>query len=167
MVLSLFKRLTGFVLCCFLLAACQTTTVKHGLTPEQIATLKAEGFVETDDGWMFSINDKLLFDLNDSRLKEDQREAIRRLTRVLLGVQINAARVEGHTDDTGRAAFNDKLSRERAESVAGAMAEAGMPRQNLRVEGLGSHYPIVPNTTEENRRENRRVTIIVGGTIGH
>ncbi|MCH8686030.1 OmpA family protein [Pedomonas mirosovicensis] len=159
--LYLFKRLTGFALCCFLLAACQTTPAKHGLTPQQIATLKSEGFVETDAGWAFSMNDKLLFDLNDSRLKEGQRESIHRLARVLLGVQINAARVEGHTDTTGTKAFNDMLSQKRAESVAEAMIEAGMPRQNLRIEGLGSRYPILPNTTEENRRENRRVVIII------
>ena len=80
---------------------------------------------------------------------------------MLLGVQIDAARVEGHTDTTGTKAFNDMLSRKRAESVAEAMVEAGMPRQNLRIEGLGSRYPILPNTTEENRRENRRVVIII------
>ena len=157
----LFKWLTGLVLCGFLLAACQTTPAKPGLTPQQIATLKSEGFVETDDGWAFSMNDKLLFDLNDSRLKEGQRESIQRLASVLLGVGINAARVEGHTDTTGTKAFNDMLSQKRAESVAEAMIGAGMPRENLRIEGLGSRHPILPNTTEENRRENRRVVIII------
>lgn len=157
----LFKWLSSLALCGFLLAACQTTPVKPGLTPQQIETLKSEGFVETDDGWAFSMNDKLLFDINDSRLKEGQQDSIRRLASVLLGVGLNAARVEGHTDTTGTAAFNNMLSQKRAQSVAEEMIQAGMPRQNLQVEGLGSRYPIVPNTTEENRRENRRVVIII------
>jgi OOP family OmpA-OmpF porin len=146
-----------------LLAACQTVPVapSRGLTAVQVETLKAQGFVQGPSGWEFGFADKLLFPTDQSRLADSQRQSIERITRALLSVAIDRARVEGHTDNTGTRAYNQALSLERARAVANAMERAGMPAAGLAVEGVADRYPVAPNTTPSGRQENRRVVIII------
>ena len=59
---SLVARLCG-ILFILALPACQTLPQPSGgLTPAQVQVLQREGFRETDEGWMFSMADKLLFE---------------------------------------------------------------------------------------------------------
>lgn len=152
-------------LCLFLclLAGCATVPKQAGLSAEQIAALRSEGFVQTDKGWEFGIADKLLFATDDSRIDDGQRQAIARIAQMLLSVGLPAARVEGHADRSGNEEHNRRLSLNRASAVADVMVDAGMDRSLLGVVGLGSDYPIASNQTIEGRQENRRVSIIVGG----
>jgi outer membrane protein OmpA-like peptidoglycan-associated protein len=71
--------------------------------------------------------------------------------------------VEGHTDDVGPAGVNMRLSRQRAQSVADYMINQGMDRGRLVVIGYGEERPISPgsNATEEGRKKNRRVEVIL------
>ena len=50
--------------------------------------------------------------------------------------------VVGHSDATGDATANDKLSLQRAQAVAGLLAEGGIPRDRLKVSGRGAHDPL-------------------------
>ena len=68
-------------------------------------------------------------------------------------------RVEGHTDDTGNAAFNDQLSLRRAEAVRAAMIQRGVAADRLVAAGLGQSRPIGDNATEDGRARNRRIEI--------
>jgi OOP family OmpA-OmpF porin len=117
--------------------------------------------VQGPSGWEFGFADKLLFPTDQSRLADSQRQSIERITRALLSVAIDRARVEGHTDNTGTRAYNQALSLERARAVANAMERAGMPAAGLAVEGVADRYPVAPNTTPSGRQENRRVVIII------
>ena len=65
--------------------------------------------------------------------------------------------VIGHSDSTGRRAFNLKLSMARAQSVADALKAEGLTVAG--VEGQGPDQPIAPNDTPEGRARNRRVEI--------
>lgn len=146
-----------------LIAACQTMppVPATGLSGAQVAALRAQGFVETEQGWEFGMADRLLFATDESRLIPEQAEAIRRITRALLSVDIGAVRVEGHTDQTGAADYNQALSQRRAATVADAMVEATMRREDISVVGLGAAHPVETNRTAAGRRENRRVVIVV------
>lgn len=79
------------------------------------------------------------------------------LTRVLLA---------GHTDSTGSAAFNQRLSLERAKAV-GTLLETQMGIEGRRIEtvGYGESQPIYPNDTPANRAKNRRVTATVTALV--
>lgn len=151
------------LLLALLLAACQTVPPPPagGLTPAQVETLKAQGFVRRDSGWEFGFADKLLFPTDESRLDEGQERVIERITRALLSVRIDRARVEGHTDNSGSRAYNDALSLNRARVVADTMTAAGMPPAGLQVEGMADRYPVASNDTAAGRQENRRVVIII------
>ncbi|MDP3738330.1 MAG: OmpA family protein [Hyphomonadaceae bacterium] len=70
-------------------------------------------------------------------------------------------RVEGHTDNVGRATFNHELSRRRAEAVRAALVRGGLPAAHLVAEGFGADKPVAGNDTEAGRARNRRIEIRV------
>ena len=71
--------------------------------------------------------------------------------------EIQHLRVQGHTDNVGKAVYNKELSRKRAASVVAALVRAGIPKTLLSSEGFGLEKPIEDNGTEEGRAANRRV----------
>lgn len=144
-----------------LLAACQTMPAPKGFTPAQVATLKAEGFVETGDGWTLTINERLLFATNESALKPEQVTMLEATAKNLVSVGILTARVEDHTDSTGTTAYNQTLSQARAQSVARALQTSGMRFDADQIIGRGETIPLSPNDTAEGRQDNRRVVVIV------
>jgi len=73
--------------------------------------------------------------------------------------EITKARVEGHTDNKGAAAYNKDLSKKRASSVATWLIRAGIDKGRLTSEGFGLEKPIDTNATDEGRQNNRRVEI--------
>jgi long-chain fatty acid transport protein len=69
--------------------------------------------------------------------------------------------VEGHTDNTGSDAINNKLSQERADAVMKYLISQGFPAENIKAVGYGSTNPIGDNKTKKGRQENRRVEIFL------
>jgi outer membrane protein OmpA-like peptidoglycan-associated protein len=65
--------------------------------------------------------------------------------------------IAGHTDDVGGDRENMELSLQRAQSVVHYLSESGVPDSRLTAVGYGKSKPKVPNTSEENRRFNRRI----------
>ena len=142
------------------LTGCQTAPQK-GLTPAQIAVLKQQGFELTDEGWAFGLSGKVLFGSDDDSLNSASTEIVERIGKALLGVGINRVRVDGHTDASGKEAYNEQLSVRRARSVAKVLTTVGMKEENIQLRGLGSSVPVATNTTTAGRTENRRVAIVV------
>ena len=68
-------------------------------------------------------------------------------------------RIEGYTDSSGDAAYNESLSLSRAESVRDALVADGVGAERIEVGGKGEQDPLVSNDTLDNRRKNRRVEI--------
>lgn len=145
-----------------LLAACQSLPPPPaGFSPAQVAVLQAEGFVETGPGWELTLNERLLFPVDESKLQPGQEERIATLASHLASVGITTARVEGHSDSTGSAAYNLKLSQARAEAVAAPMRAGGMQFAARQIVGRGESLPISSNSSAEGRQDNRRVVVIV------
>lgn len=71
------------------------------------------------------------------------------------------ALVNGYTDSTGSAAYNQKLSERRAKAVASYLEKEGVDAKNLTVKGYGATDFVASNDTAEGRAKNRRVDIIV------
>ncbi|WP_237169989.1 OmpA family protein [Pandoraea faecigallinarum] len=154
-----------FLLVCLLLGAgtlagCQTTPA-HGLTPEQIAALKSEGFTQTDEGWEFGLSDTVLFDTDKFVVRDPARETVSRIGRTLVKVGLEAVRIYGYTDSVGSDTYNEQLSARRAEAVAEVLVDAGMRRAGIQTIGAGKRNPVADNSTPAGRAQNRRVAIVI------
>ncbi|MFV3289234.1 OmpA family protein [Pseudomonas sp. NY11955] len=160
MIQALRFPLWALLLALLALSGCQTAPPK-GLTPEQIAVLKREGFTPTDEGWAYDLSGKVLFGSDLDGLNEQSQAIVERIGKALLGVGIQGVRVDGHADSSGKAAYNQQLSERRAQSVTKALVGVGMLAQNIQSRGLGSTQPVADNRTSAGRTENRRVSIVV------
>jgi OmpA-OmpF porin, OOP family len=69
--------------------------------------------------------------------------------------------VQGHTDNKGAKALNEKLSKDRAKSVMEALIKRGIAKERLTSQGYGMDKPIADNKDEAGRQKNRRVQFIV------
>jgi outer membrane protein OmpA-like peptidoglycan-associated protein len=75
--------------------------------------------------------------------------------------EVTKVRIEGHTDNTGNAAKNRKLSKERADAVKTYLVGKGIAAGRLETRGFGPDEPIASNETKEGRDANRRVEFII------
>lgn len=71
--------------------------------------------------------------------------------------------VEGHTDSQGPDSVNQPLSLNRATAVRDYLVSRGVAAEKIRAVGMGAGKPITDNKTAENRANNRRVEIVIGG----
>jgi outer membrane protein OmpA-like peptidoglycan-associated protein len=71
--------------------------------------------------------------------------------------------VEGHAsrESAAQEAYNQRLSERRANTVADALERDGIANSQLSARGLGTRSPVATNDTEEGRRQNRRVEVII------
>lgn len=69
--------------------------------------------------------------------------------------------INGHTDNTGSRAVNEKLSLDRAKSVENFLVGHGLPVSRFTINGLAYDSPVADNTTVEGRAQNRRVEIFL------
>jgi outer membrane protein OmpA-like peptidoglycan-associated protein len=68
--------------------------------------------------------------------------------------------IEGHTDNSGNAEHNKKLSDARANSVLNALVTDGIDKARLTAKGFGAEKPLAANDSEENKAKNRRVELV-------
>ena|SRR5271170_922648 len=66
-------------------------------------------------------------------------------------------RIDGYTDNIGRANFNQRLSDDRAAAVRAALIERGVPAGRLQSQGFGASRPVAENHTAAGRAKNRRI----------
>lgn len=76
--------------------------------------------------------------------------------------ELTRIEVAGHTCDIGAADYNQGLSERRAQAVRDHLVnQGGVNANRLVVRGYGENRPKVPNTSNENRQQNRRVELVV------
>lgn len=104
----------------------------------------------------------IAFDVGSASLTAQGRATVRRVAELMRERSSLFVRIGGHTDDTGSAAKNTILSQQRAQAVAEALVENGVPRRNLDAVGFGSTQPVASNRTHEGRAKNRRIEFTIG-----
>ena len=98
------------------------------------------------------------FDFNKSAIKKESDSLLTEVAKVMTDhLEIKHVRVEGHTDNVGDAAYNKKLSQQRAQAVVTWLTAHNIDKTRLEAKGMGKESPMVPNDTELNRALNRRV----------
>ena len=86
---------------------------------------------------------------------------ITRLAKLVEADPKTAVLVLGHADTTGAAPANQKISQERAQSVAAIFRLSGLERNRLSLRGMGAVMPRAANDSAEGRKLNRRVEIVM------
>jgi outer membrane protein OmpA-like peptidoglycan-associated protein len=105
----------------------------------------------------------ITFAAGSSRLAATSNASLNDMARQIRGVleRESGARFEvgGHTDNTGAALTNRRLSQARAQAVVTYLVAQGVPAAALTAVGYGPDQPAAPNTTAPGRAQNRRVEI--------
>jgi outer membrane protein OmpA-like peptidoglycan-associated protein len=104
------------------------------------------------------ISEKVQFKLGSAELLPDSFGLLDEVAGVMRdNSQIERLQIEGHTDSTGSAKINKKLSKERAESVRAYLMKKGIEDKRMVAVGFGPDKPIADNTTPDGQEANRRV----------
>lgn len=103
----------------------------------------------------------ILFAVDSTYVRPDLRRDLLKLAESLQKYPDTTVDVIGHTDNTGPASYNQRLSTERARAVADILINAGVDPSRIRAIGRGEYEPIATNLTPEGRARNRRVEIII------
>ena len=130
------------------------------------AALKDLGAKVTDQEIRIELAADVLFDFDKASLRPEAKPSLDKVVEVLKSYPKSSAKIEGHTDGKGDAAYNQKLSVRRADSVRDWLAANGASLK-MSTRGWGKTKPIAPNTKPdgrddpEGRQKNRRVEIAV------
>ena len=108
----------------------------------------------------------MLFKVGKADLNARGQSAVAELATFLKNNPDRNVTVIGHTDSTGSVKLNNKLSRERAESVKTALVGNGIASDRIAATGRGESEPIASNGTAQGRQKNRRVVVDVTGPGG-
>jgi outer membrane protein OmpA-like peptidoglycan-associated protein len=103
--------------------------------------------------------DHLKFEFDKADLQPSDKELLARIAGILVTSHDYTISVNGHTDDVGSDAYNQKLSERRAQSVRDYLVQAGLSPEILSVEGHGKSLPLVRGTSDAARAKNRRVEL--------
>ncbi len=114
----------------------------------------------SDRGVVVNLPD-VLFEFDSARLTTAASRTVREIASVVGGIPDRRISVEGHTDSLGTVAYNQKLSENRARSVAQELSTNGISRRQIVTRGFGESDPISSNQTENGRRRNRRVEVVI------
>ena len=115
---------------------------------------------QTSRGTMVTFGD-VLFDLDKSDLKPGAMRNIQQLAEFLQQNPERQVIVEGYTDSTGSANYNQRLSERRADSVRMALLSRGISPERVATRGYGKEYPVASNGTSSGRAMNRRVEVTI------
>lgn len=135
------------------------TATRQALERAEAAGKLAEGkllytMVLSDDG--------VKFPANRAQLSPEAQERLTQLVQKLKSE--NKAvylEIQGHTDSTGDAKYNEKLGYDRAEAVRKFLSQQGLPLSRMSTISYGEEMPAVPNTNRASRAQNRRVAVVV------
>ena len=113
------------------------------------------------DGDVIKLNlpDGVTFDFAKYDLKPQFYPALNTVAATLKEYNQTIVEVSGHTDSIGTDAVNQRISEQRANSVASYLMGQGVQRERFEIVGMGERYPIASNDTESGRALNRRVEI--------
>jgi len=132
---------------------------------QALAVPLASGRITLSNG-RIGISGKLLFELNSDQLQPEGRKLLKSLVLPLksyLASRDEILMVSGFTDDQSIRSRNKKfednweLSAQRALTVTRTLIEEGMPSSQLFAAAFGQEQPLVPNSNDKARAQNRRV----------
>jgi outer membrane protein OmpA-like peptidoglycan-associated protein len=115
---------------------------------------------DKERGLVISIGGATLFKVNSAKFGPSANQELTALS-VYLQLDPRPTVVEGHTDNSGKPAYNMKLSQERAKDVMDFLVAQGVSADRITSVGFGETRPIADNKTKAGRALNRRVDVVM------
>jgi outer membrane protein OmpA-like peptidoglycan-associated protein len=135
---------------------------KDDKCPTVAGTIANNGCPEVSDDTMKKLNDygkTILFNSGKSSFQKQTIPVLQAITAILKEYPTAKFSLEGHTDNTGSDALNQKLSEERAAAVKNFLVENGIDASRLSSKGFGESAPVDSNKTAKGKANNRRVEV--------
>jgi outer membrane protein OmpA-like peptidoglycan-associated protein len=120
-----------------------------------------EQLVAEMDRVELTVDSDVLFAFDSSVIRNEARPTLARVVRALAMNPGKNISIAGHTCDIGSEQYNQGLSERRAASVKRFLVESGIDENRISTEAYGELRPLVPNISEEARRLNRRVEMVI------
>ncbi|MDD2385313.1 MAG: OmpA family protein [Bacteroidales bacterium] len=117
-------------------------------------------FNEAKIGDKFNLN-RIFFEFNSSELLTASFTELDRLFEIITAKPSLRIEIRGHTDNVGSNSYNKTLSVKRAAAVYDYLIAKGLDKSGLKYRGFGNQVPVADNESEQGRRLNRRVEIII------
>jgi K(+)-stimulated pyrophosphate-energized sodium pump len=132
--------------------------VPTGSMNYNLANFLADGSQTAPHTFVF---DHLNFETASTQLTPDSQGTVTSLSQILKAYPNAQVQLSGHTDNTGAADANQKLSLDRANSIKEMLVSSGIAPDRIATGGYGQDRPIASNDTEEGRAKNRRTELTV------
>jgi outer membrane protein OmpA-like peptidoglycan-associated protein len=130
--------------------------------PLDFARYGAARFRQQGNRLEAELGGSVLFDTNSAELKPQAVVALEELKTAMIDPHpAGRITVEGHTDNVGSDADNQRLSEARAQAVVRWLVQHGVPASRITAQGLGETRPAYSNDTPADRAKNRRIEIIL------
>jgi K(+)-stimulated pyrophosphate-energized sodium pump len=105
--------------------------------------------------------DRLQFESGKTTLKPSSEEQLKNIAAILKAYPDVSLKIGGYTDNTGDAASNLKLSKERAVNVMNRLVAMGIDASRMEADGYGQEFPVGDNNTDLGKAMNRRIDVKV------
>lgn len=121
--------------------------LKKGLSAPEIRKIERDNFVFKP----------IYFDYDKAEILPEFNDFLNSIIRIVEGHSDLRVKVVGHTDADGSDAYNDELSKRRAEAIIGFFVARGLSRDRIEIDFKGEKNPVGNNSTPEGKQKNRRV----------
>jgi outer membrane protein OmpA-like peptidoglycan-associated protein len=142
----------------------QKRDLEKNLAPEiQAGQVRVQKL--SDQVVQVTMTSQTAFDTNSTNINPGFRSTLDKLADVVVRYGKTTLTVVGHTDSTGSSTYNQKLSEQRALSVAQYLELRRVNGMRLATAGRGERDPVASNASEAGRQANRRVEIYVEAVV--
>jgi outer membrane protein OmpA-like peptidoglycan-associated protein len=135
----------------------------EGADVAKVTTETEDGETVTS-GYTVTFDSGVLFDFGKYSLTDASRIELQKMAEVFKKYPDTDIEIDGHTDNIGSDRSNQRLSEQRAGSVADYLADLGIDRSRMITQGFGETRPVETNDTDAGRAANRRVEVVITGT---
>ena len=133
---------------------------------EELAALEAAQVETVEDAnglkaIKVTFDSGILFATNKSNLSAEAKSNLKKFADEMKDLSDTDITIYGHTDNTGSAEVNERLSLQRANAVSAELQANGIAKSRITTEGKSFTMPVADNSTAEGRAQNRRVEVFI------